>query len=140
MDDWTMYQLTGEPSYIQRFRRKRALRAALMGGSLGAIGVLSTAMLTSQTAEAPTRRRQLGGPVDAWPPKWLPRRCAGVALAAGAISALVSWRASAELVGDLVLPSGIPEPSAPAAPAPGSGSAGVGIGAGAGAARPVATL
>ena len=34
--------------YIQAFRRQKALKAALMGGSLGAIGCVSASIMASQ--------------------------------------------------------------------------------------------
>lgn len=48
MDDWMMYQLTGDERYIQAFRRKKALKAALMAGSLGGIGGVSFSIMASQ--------------------------------------------------------------------------------------------
>mmetsp|Transcript_74105 Transcript_74105/g.119576 ORF Transcript_74105/g.119576 Transcript_74105/m.119576 type:complete len:106 (+) Transcript_74105:3-320(+) len=65
-----------------------------MGGSLGGIGVLCTSMMASSM---PGTRSQ------AWPPAWLPRRCAGVALLGGILSAGSSWLASRELVGQFVI-------------------------------------
>mmetsp|Transcript_20316 Transcript_20316/g.29952 ORF Transcript_20316/g.29952 Transcript_20316/m.29952 type:complete len:103 (-) Transcript_20316:232-540(-) len=54
MDDWTLYQLTGDPAYIQSFRRKRALKHAAMGGSFLGLAVVSTGLvMTEVTSNRP---------------------------------------------------------------------------------------
>ncbi|CAE7712663.1 unnamed protein product [Symbiodinium sp. KB8] len=98
MDDWMMYQLTGEPRYISSHRKKLALRAGLMGGSLGGIGVVCTSMVASQMYNA-----------GDWPPRWLPRRAASVSLAAATVAAGLSWMRSRELVGLFAIPQFDPE-------------------------------
>eukprot|EP00930_Biecheleria_cincta_P014323 TRINITY_DN12375_c0_g1_i2.p1 TRINITY_DN12375_c0_g1~~TRINITY_DN12375_c0_g1_i2.p1 ORF type:complete len:124 (-),score=8.47 TRINITY_DN12375_c0_g1_i2:19-390(-) len=95
MDDWTMYQITGDAVYIDRFRRHRAVRAGLMGGSLGAVGIMCTSMMTAQFSS--------GGKEDAWPPRWLPRRCAAFALLGGILAAASSYRSTQGLVGQFVI-------------------------------------
>eukprot|EP00931_Biecheleriopsis_adriatica_P070854 TRINITY_DN44677_c0_g1_i1.p1 TRINITY_DN44677_c0_g1~~TRINITY_DN44677_c0_g1_i1.p1 ORF type:complete len:123 (+),score=15.84 TRINITY_DN44677_c0_g1_i1:70-438(+) len=111
MDDWTMYQITGEERYITAHRRKGALRAGLMGGSLGAISVVCTSMMASQMSQGQ----------DVWPPRWLPKRAAGVAVLAFSVTAWISWRNSSHMVGQFMIaqpnsaPSTAPEPEAAAA-------------------------
>mmetsp|Transcript_29404 Transcript_29404/g.64289 ORF Transcript_29404/g.64289 Transcript_29404/m.64289 type:complete len:137 (-) Transcript_29404:68-478(-) len=124
MDDWTMYQITGDPVYIGRFRRNKAVRAGFMGGSLGAIAVFSTAMITQQT---PFGRSSSGRPGTDFPPRWLPRRCAGAGFLGFALCAVMSYRGSAELVGLFMIPQSMdepaPEPAAEAPPKAGGGNA-----------------
>ncbi|CAJ1383753.1 unnamed protein product [Effrenium voratum] len=88
MDDWMKYQLTGDERFLAAYRRKRALKTACMGGSLGGIAVFSTSLIISKD----------------WPPKWLPRRCAALTLALGTISGAASWMETSSMVGQLYLP------------------------------------
>eukprot|EP00434_Breviolum_minutum_P013095 symbB.v1.2.011540.t1/scaffold778.1/size163404/23 len=92
MDDWMRYQLTGDERYIYSFRRQRALRAAFMGGSLGAIGCVSSSIMASQVLS------------KEWPPPGLPKRCLAFTLFFGGVSALASWMGSRHMVGELSLP------------------------------------
>ncbi|CAL1146930.1 unnamed protein product [Cladocopium goreaui] len=92
MDDWMRYQITGDERYIYAFRRQRAVRAAFMGGSLGAIGCVSASIMTSQVF------------AKEWPPPGLPKRCAGFSVFFGLASAAISWIGSQHLVGQLSLP------------------------------------
>eukprot|EP00913_Durusdinium_trenchii_P009618 g9036.t1 len=80
MDNWMRYQLTGDERYIQAFRRQKALKAALMGGSLGAIGCVSASIMASQVM------------AKDWPPPTLPKRCGAFLLGFGAISGIYSCR------------------------------------------------
>ncbi|CAK9098882.1 unnamed protein product [Durusdinium trenchii] len=92
MDNWMRYQLTGDERYIQAFRRQKALKAALMGGSLGAIGCVSASIMASQVM------------AKDWPPPTLPKRCGAFLLGFGAISGIYSWIQTRHLVGELTLP------------------------------------
>uniref|UniRef100_A0A7S1FI88 Uncharacterized protein n=1 Tax=Noctiluca scintillans TaxID=2966 RepID=A0A7S1FI88_NOCSC len=91
MDDWTLYQITGEPVYIQRFRRDRALLAAVMGGSLSGIGVVSSAIMI--------KRLQSRAPLHA----------IGATIVGGAVCGGISMWNSRELVGDFMMPASGPD-------------------------------
>eukprot|EP00933_Yihiella_yeosuensis_P052452 TRINITY_DN50532_c0_g1_i1.p1 TRINITY_DN50532_c0_g1~~TRINITY_DN50532_c0_g1_i1.p1 ORF type:complete len:144 (+),score=29.95 TRINITY_DN50532_c0_g1_i1:61-432(+) len=117
MDDWTMYQITGDEDYLNKFRNKHALRAGLMGSSMGAIAVLCTSMTLAQLPAA----AKATGHTEAWPPKWLPRRIAFVALFAGGLSVWSSYRSTSPMVGQFVIAQSssgeepVEKPAAPAA-------------------------
>mmetsp|Transcript_65324 Transcript_65324/g.142328 ORF Transcript_65324/g.142328 Transcript_65324/m.142328 type:complete len:134 (-) Transcript_65324:147-548(-) len=99
MDDWMLYQITEDPAYLRSFRVKRAVRAAAMGGSLGAIGVFSTALMSSSVTS-----KGLTGELM---PRWIPRRAAGFGLLCGTISAVISWQNTAYLKDTFMLAPGV---------------------------------
>merc|ERR1719419_166655 len=105
-----MYQITGDPVYIGRFRRGKAFRAGLMTGSLGAISVFCTALMI--TTPEPS------GPSQTFFPRWLPRRCAAVAACGTVLGAGMSWISSKDLVGMYAVPQVQPEPEAPSSEPP----------------------
>ena len=89
-----VYQLTGDERYIQAFRRKKALKAALMAGSLGG----------KTAGESQEKRAQRQVFNTAWPPGNLPKRCGIVALILANTAAWSSWFNTRQLVGELSLP------------------------------------
>eukprot|EP00929_Paragymnodinium_shiwhaense_P024198 TRINITY_DN14970_c0_g1_i1.p1 TRINITY_DN14970_c0_g1~~TRINITY_DN14970_c0_g1_i1.p1 ORF type:complete len:121 (+),score=32.24 TRINITY_DN14970_c0_g1_i1:126-488(+) len=90
MDDWTMYQITGDSSYLNRWRRAKAVKYALMGSSLGAIGVTSVE-LTKSIADSSSGQA-------AFPPKGMWRRCGVAAVGLGLAGMVYSWMSTANMV------------------------------------------
>mmetsp|Transcript_26663 Transcript_26663/g.40446 ORF Transcript_26663/g.40446 Transcript_26663/m.40446 type:complete len:124 (-) Transcript_26663:355-726(-) len=100
MDDWTLYQLTGDPAYIQSFRRKRALKHAAMGGSFLGLAVVSTGLvMTEVTSNRPGQQ--------SFVPPNLPKKALAATALGCALGAGLSWWKSRDFVGSFIVPSGL---------------------------------
>eukprot|EP00971_Amphidinium_carterae_P088973 1760858-Amphidinium_carterae.1 len=93
MDEWVLYQITGDAAYLQTWRRKKAVRTAAMSGSLGSLLVFTTSFAAANASSCP------------WPPPWLPRRCVAAGAFFGALGAASSWSNTAAMVDNFVFNS-----------------------------------